>query len=62
MVFLTMGILLKQVTTGLLILSVCSTLALYIKSLLDEKECIAYFGESYIANKKRSKRFIPFLF
>lgn len=61
LLFLTWGILLKNVTLELLIVSVCSTLALLITSLYDEKECMAYFGEPYTAYMKRSKRFIPFL-
>lgn len=61
LLFLTWGILLKNVTMELLIISVCAALALYVTALFDEKECIAYFGESYVAYMKRSKRFIPFL-
>ena len=61
LIFLTWGILLKHVTLELLAISVLSTLSFFLTSLFDEKECIAYFGETYIAYMKRSKRFIPFI-
>lgn len=61
LLFLTWGILLKNITIQLLIVAVFSTVFLYVTALLDEKECISFFGEKYEAYMKRSKRFIPFI-
>ena len=35
---------------------------LYRTAIADERECIRFFGEEYIAYMKRTKRFIPFIF
>ncbi len=61
LLFLTWGILLKHITTELLLIAMLSTVFLYLTAILDEKECIAYFGEQYTAYMKRTKRFIPFV-
>jgi protein-S-isoprenylcysteine O-methyltransferase Ste14 len=61
LIFLTWGILLKNINVQLLIVALISTLFLYITAIFDEKECIGYFGEKYKAYMKRSKRFIPFI-
>jgi protein-S-isoprenylcysteine O-methyltransferase Ste14 len=61
LLFLTLGILLKNITVQLLIIALLSTLFLYFTALFDEKECIGFFGEKYKAYMKRSKRFIPFI-
>jgi len=60
--FLTWGIFLKQITVSLFLISLISTLFLYLTALSDEKECLEYFGEKYEAYMKRTKRFIPFIF
>jgi len=62
LLFLTWGILLKNVTIDLLIIALISSILLYITAIRDEKECIVYFGEKYILYMKRSKMFIPFIF
>jgi len=62
LIFLTWGILFKNITAILLIISLLSTVFLYLTSILDEKECINYFGDKYIEYMKRSKMFIPFVF
>jgi protein-S-isoprenylcysteine O-methyltransferase Ste14 len=61
LIFLTWGILLKNITVQLLIIALLSTATLYITALFDEKECIQFFGEKYKAHMQRSKRFIPFI-
>jgi protein-S-isoprenylcysteine O-methyltransferase Ste14 len=61
LLFLTWGIFMKDTTIELLIVSVLSTLFLFLTALYDEKECIAHFGDKYKAYMKRSKRFLPFL-
>lgn len=61
LLFLTWGILLKNITVTLLIISVLSTIFLTVTALIDEKECIAYFGEPYRLYMKRTRRFVPFV-
>lgn len=62
LIFLSWGLLLKNITATLLIITLISTLLLYITAIFDEKECIHFFGEKYTAYMKRSKRFVPYLF
>jgi len=31
-------------------------------ALADEKECVAFFGGEYLDYKRRTRRFIPFVF
>jgi len=62
LVFLTWGILLKNPDLHLLIVSIVSTIFLYITAVFDERECIQYFGDKYNDYRKRSKMFIPFIF
>lgn len=62
LLFLTWGILLKNITVPLLILSILSSIFLFITALIDEKECIDYFGDDYRLYMKRTRRFIPYLF
>jgi len=59
LIFLTWGIFLKQPTAFLLVISVLSTVFLYLTAISDEKECIRYFGEKYVEYRKRTKMFIP---
>ena len=62
LICLSWGILLKNVTPLLLVITLFCTLMFYITSRYDEKECIAYFGEKYRDYMKRSHMFIPFVF
>jgi len=62
LVFLTWGIYFKNPTFFLLLVSVVSTVFLYITARLDEKECTAYFGDKYSDYMRRSKMFVPFVF
>ena len=62
LIILTWGIFLKNTTIPLLLVSLVSTVFLYLTALFDEKECISYFGAAYREYMKRSKMFIPFLF
>ncbi len=59
--FLTWGVFLKSTSLELLIVSVISTLFLYLTAIYDEKECINFFGDKYIEYMKRSKMFIPYI-
>jgi protein-S-isoprenylcysteine O-methyltransferase Ste14 len=61
LLFLTWGIFLKHFTFELFYISIISTIFLYLTAKFDEKECINFFGDKYIAYMKRSKRFIPFM-
>ena len=61
LLFLTWGILLKNATFALFLVSLFSTVSLYLTAEFDEKECIQYFGVKYSDYMKRSKRFIPFI-
>lgn len=61
LLFLTWGILLKNITLHLLIISVFSTVFLIVTALIDEKECKDYFGEAYYLYMKRTRMFIPYL-
>ncbi len=61
LLFLTWGILLKNISLHLLIISVFSTLFLIVTALIDEKECKDYFGEAYYLYMKRTRMFIPYL-
>ena len=61
LLFLTWGIFFKNPTVLLLLISVLSTLFLYLTALFDEKDCIRVFGDSYRGYMKRSRRFVPFI-
>ncbi len=62
LLFLTWGILLKNPTLALLIVSFIATVFLYLTAVWDEKECKVFFGQKYNDYMKRTKRFIPFIF
>ena len=62
LLFLTWGIFLKKTSLELFIVSLISTLFLYLTAIFEEKECIAFFGNKYVNYKKRTNRFIPFIF
>lgn len=62
LLFLTWGIFLKNITWGLLAVSLLSTLFLFLTSLFEEKECEKVFGVEYKSYMQKTKRFIPFIF
>jgi protein-S-isoprenylcysteine O-methyltransferase Ste14 len=62
LLFLTWGIFLKHITVGLFIIALFASVMFYLTSRMDEKECVAYFGEAYRDYMKRTKMFIPFVF
>jgi len=61
LLFLTWGIFLKNTTSELLIISILSTIFLYVTAIFDEKECISFFGDKYRDYMEKSKMFIPYL-
>jgi len=55
------GILLRNVEISLLLVALLGTLTCITAALIEERENIEYFGDSYREYMRRSKRFIPFL-
>jgi protein-S-isoprenylcysteine O-methyltransferase Ste14 len=62
LLFLTWGAFFKHTTLFLLIISLFSTLLLYITAKLEEHENMAYFGSAYTEYMKRTRMLIPFVF
>ena len=62
LLFLSIGIFLKHPALIPTIVTLFSLVMYYLTARMDEKECIAYFGEAYRAYMKRTKMFIPFVF
>lgn len=63
LIFLSIGIYLKNFDGAILGGILFWTIIFLIETaLIDEKECISYFGNSYREYMKRTKRFIPFVF
>lgn len=60
--YLTWGILLKQMTIILLLVTIFSTVLFYITMRIEEEESKAYFGKAYKEYMQKTKRFIPFIF
>ncbi len=61
LIFLTWGILLKNITFELFLIAVLSTAFLYLTAFFEEKECIFFFGDKYSEYIKRTKMFIPYV-
>ncbi len=62
LIYLTWGIYFKHTTFVLFVISVISTIFLYLTARNDEKECTAYFGEKYSQYMQRTKMFLPYIF
>jgi protein-S-isoprenylcysteine O-methyltransferase Ste14 len=62
LLLLTWGIYLKNPVFDALLASLTASLFLFLTAIFDEKECVAHFGEKYRDYKKRTKRFIPYIF
>ncbi|MFC1654810.1 methyltransferase family protein [Myxococcota bacterium] len=62
LLLLTWGIFFKHPSWVGGSLGLASTLFLILTALADEAECAAFFGEEYVAYKRRTRRFIPFVF
>lgn len=60
--FLTWGVFLKNPTALLLVVALFSSVMFYLTARMDEKECVAYFGEAYQDYMKRTKMFVPYIF
>jgi protein-S-isoprenylcysteine O-methyltransferase Ste14 len=61
LLFLTWGVFLKHASWSALLLSLFSSLFLFLTAKSDEAECLEYFGLSYRDYMQRTRRFLPFL-
>jgi protein-S-isoprenylcysteine O-methyltransferase Ste14 len=61
LLFLTWGILLRNIETTLTVIALISTCASVVAALIEEKENINYFGDSYNRYKLKTKMFIPYI-
>ncbi|HSV93460.1 MAG TPA: methyltransferase [Desulfobacterales bacterium] len=61
LLLLTWGVLLRRVEIGLSAVAVLATAAGVLAAWIEEKENLAYFGESYRRYARKTKRFIPFV-
>ncbi len=62
MLLLTWGIFFKHPSWVGGCLGIASTFFLILTALADEAECEAFFGKEYVDYKRRTRRFIPFVF
>jgi protein-S-isoprenylcysteine O-methyltransferase Ste14 len=62
LLYLAWGIFFKNPTPLLLVVSILTSLFLYLTSFFDERECLAYFGDKYREYMNRTRMFIPFIF
>jgi len=61
LLFLTWGIWFKQPGVITAFIALLSSVLLWFTAKRDERECLAYFGDSYREYMTRTKRFIPFV-
>ncbi|SDH66619.1 Protein-S-isoprenylcysteine O-methyltransferase Ste14 [Pseudomonas flavescens] len=62
LLLLAWGIAWKQPTALTLILALLSSVALWLAARCEERECQAYFGDTYRDYMARSRMFVPFVF
>lgn len=62
LLFLTWGVCLKNPEIILIIISILSTIFLYVTAKTEEKEDIIFFGDKYKEYIKKSKMFVPYIF
>ncbi len=62
LLFLTWGVCLKNPDTIIILISILSSVFLYVTAKTEEKEDMNYFGVQYKEYIKKSKMFIPFIF
>ena len=62
LLFLAWGIFLKHTGPGLFTVTLFISLFLLETALIDQKECVKYFGRAYQDYMKRTKMFVPFVF
>lgn len=62
LLFLGWGTMLKHFSWAGLILAIANTVFLIVTARIEEKENIAYFGETYRAYMRATKMFLPFIY
>lgn len=62
LLLLTWGIFFKNIDWFGALLALAATAFLFATAKADESECVGFFGSSYQAYMKQTKRFVPFLF
>jgi len=62
LLFLTWGVCLKNPEPTLIIISILSSIFLYVTAIIEEREDIKYFGDKYKEYIKKSKMFVPYVF
>lgn len=62
LLLLTWGLFFKCINLELLFVALFSAIMIVIAALVEEKECISYFGDQYKNYMTRSKKFIPYVF
>jgi protein-S-isoprenylcysteine O-methyltransferase Ste14 len=61
LLFLTWGVFFKHIEIILFVVSMVSSIALFMTAKIEEQENIKYFGDSYRQYIQRTKMFIPFI-
>ena len=62
LILLTWGIFFKDLIWQGFVLGLAATLLLVATARADEKECVRFFGDSYQAYMRHTKKFIPFIY
>ncbi len=62
LLFVTWGACMKNPEENTIVVSIISTVFLYITAKIEEKENINYFGRKYEEYVNRTKMFVPFIF
>ena len=62
LLFLTWGVCLKNPEPTLIIISILSTILLYVTAKIEEREDVKFFGDKYEEYIKKSKMFVPYVF
>lgn len=62
LLLLTWGVFLKNVSVAGFLLSVTASTCLVVTAHVEGREDMARFGEAYSAYRRRTRRFIPFIY
>ena len=62
LLLLTWGVFLKNVSLAGFLLSVTASTFLVATAYVEEREDVMRFGEAYSACRRRTRRFIPFIY
>ena len=61
LILLCLGVFFKEPSWPGVALSVIAVVMLYFTAVIDERECLAFFGEGYRNYMQETKRFVPYL-